>query len=97
MFLHIGGEEIIFLKDIVAIMDFDRTTVSPITKEFLRVSEEEGFIKAIDEEELPKSFVVAYKNDMQVVYLSPLSTATLFRRYHKLLNSKRRININVTG
>jgi hypothetical protein len=90
MFLHIGGDEIVFLKDIVAILDMEKTTVSPITKEFLKVSEEEGFIKAINEDELPKSYIIAYKNDMQVIYLSPLSVATLTRRYKKLLHEERR-------
>lgn len=84
MFLHIGGEEIVYIKDIVAIMDIERTTISGITREFLKVSEEEGFIKTVDEEEIPKSFIIAYKNDMQVIYLSPLSTATLYRRYLKM-------------
>jgi len=90
MFLHIGGDEIVFLKDIVAILDMEKTTVSPITKEFLKVSEEEGFIKAINEDELPKSYIIAYKNDMQVIYLSPLSVSTLTRRYKKLLHEERR-------
>ena len=89
MFLHVGGEEIVYIKDIVAIMDIERTTVSGITREFLKVCEEEGFIKTVDEEELPKSFIIAYKNDMQVVYLSPLSTATLYKRYMKTVPKRK--------
>ncbi len=84
VFLHLGGDEIVHVKDIVAIMDIEKTTTSAITREFLKTGEEEGFIKTIVEEEIPKSFVVAYKNDMQVIYLSPLSVTTLFRRYKKL-------------
>jgi hypothetical protein len=85
MFLHIGGDEIVYIRDIVAIIDIEKsTTVSGITREFLKVSEEEGFIKTIAEEEIPKSFIIAYKNGMQVVYLSPLSTTTLYRRYKKM-------------
>lgn len=89
MFLHIGSEEIVYIKDIIAIMDIEKTTVSPITREFLKVCEEEGFIKAIDEEEIPKSFIIAYKGGIQIVYLSPLSAATLYRRYQKLASDKK--------
>lgn len=84
VFLHLGGEEIVHVRDIVAIMDIEKTTTSALTREFLKMGEEEGFIKTIVEEEIPKSFVVAYKNDMQVIYLSPLSVTTLYRRYKKL-------------
>lgn len=84
VFLHLGRDEIINVKDIIAIMDMEKTTISEITREFLKTGEEEGFIKTIDEEEMPKSFIIAYKNDMQIIYLSPLSVTTLFRRYKKL-------------
>jgi len=84
VYLHLGGDEIVHVNDIVAIMDMEKTTVSEITREFLRTGEEEGFIKTIIEDDMPKSFVVAYKNDMQVIYLSPLSVTTLYRRYKKI-------------
>jgi hypothetical protein len=80
----LGGDEIVHVKDIVVMMDMEKTTISAITREFLRTGEEEGFIKTILEDEIPKSFVVAYKNCMQVIYLSPLSVSTLYRRYKKL-------------
>lgn len=89
VYLHLGGDEIVNIKDIVAIMDIEKTTISPLTREFLKMGEEEGFIKTIVDEEIPKSFVVAYKNDMQVIYLSPLSVTTLYRRYKKLEMLKR--------
>ena len=44
MFLHVGGDYIVFAKDIIAIMDIEKTTVSNDTRNFLKVSEEEGFI-----------------------------------------------------
>lgn len=86
MYLHLGGDEIVFIKDIVAILDIEKTTISSITREFLKVAEEEGFIKAIMEEEIPKSFIIAYKNEMQVVYLSPLSTASLLKRAKNIVS-----------
>lgn len=84
LYLHLGGDEIVNIKDIVAIMDIEKTTLSPLTREFLKMAEEEGFIKTIIDGEIPKSFIVAYKKGMQVIYLSPLSVTTLYRRYKKL-------------
>ncbi|GEM_PF-77369 len=91
VFLHLGGDEIVHVRDIVAIMDIEKTTTSAITREFLKTGEEEGFIKTIVEDEIPKSFIVAYKNDMQVIYLSPLSVTTLYRRYKRLETMRKKV------
>ena len=44
MFLHLGNDYIVFEKDIIAVFDFETTTVSKITREFLREAEDEEFI-----------------------------------------------------
>ena len=36
VFLHLGGDEIVHVKDIVVMMDMEKTTISAITREFLR-------------------------------------------------------------
>ena len=79
MFLHIGVDVAIFIKDIIGIFDLDSTTISNSTKEFLKVSEEEGFIESICDD-LPKSFIVTQKGTMTKIYLSPISVATLKKR-----------------
>lgn len=79
MFLHIGGDIVIPVKDVIAIMDIDTTTISKDTREFLKIAEEEGFIKSISDD-LPKSFVITEMDKKSVIYLSPISSVTLKKR-----------------
>ena len=82
MFLHIGGEIAIPYKNIIAMLDIDITTISKDTREFLKIAEEEGFIESVSED-LPKSFVVTETNKRSKIYLTPISTATLKKRWIK--------------
>ena len=43
MFLHLGGDTVVSMKDVIAIFDLENTSISKITREFLHVAEEEGF------------------------------------------------------
>ena len=79
MFLHIGGDVVIPLRNIIAIFDIDSTTISKDTKEFLRIAEEEGFIKSISDD-LPKSYVITESEKKSIIYLSPISSVTLQKR-----------------
>ena len=79
MFLHIGGDIVIPVKDVIAIMDIDTTTISKDTREFLKIAEEEGFIKSISDD-LPKSFVITEMDKKSIIYLSPISSVTLKKR-----------------
>jgi ribosomal protein S8 len=79
MFLHIGGDVVIPVKNIIAILDIDTTTVSKDTKEFLKIAEEEGFIESITND-LPKSFVITETDKKSKIYLSPISSVTLQKR-----------------
>jgi hypothetical protein len=92
MFLHVGGDYIVFAKDIIAIMDIEKTTVSNDTRNFLKVSEEEGFIVTLAVEEMPKSFIVIQDKHKSKIILSPISTNTLLKRY-KTQNRKKIANI----
>ena len=74
MFLHLGGEIIVPLKDVVAIMDVKTRNNSESTAEFLTVAEEEGFVVHLGGK--VHSFVVTTDK----VFLSPISTATLRKR-----------------
>lgn len=80
MFLHIGSDRMVFSDDIVAILDFENTTTSKITREFLAISQEEDFIINVSEEDLPKSFVVTERDGKVEVFISPISPATLLKR-----------------
>lgn len=79
MFLHIGGDVVIPLKNVIAIFDIESTTVSKDTKEFLKIAEEEGFIESISYD-LPKSFVITETDKKSKIYLSPISSVTLQKR-----------------
>lgn len=79
MFLHIGGDVVIPMKNVIAIMDIETTTLSKDTKEFLKIAEEEGFIEAISND-LPKSFVITEMDKKSKIYLSPISSMTLQKR-----------------
>jgi regulator of extracellular matrix RemA (YlzA/DUF370 family) len=92
MFLHVGGDYIISAKDIIAIMDIERTTVSNDTRNFLKIAEEEGFTITLAIDEMPKSFIVAQDKHKSKIILSPISTNTLLKRY-KILNRKNITNM----
>ncbi len=79
MFLHIGGDVVIPMKNVIAIMDIDTTTLSKDTREFLKTAEEEGFVESICND-LPKSFIIAESDKKSKVYLSPISSLTLQKR-----------------
>ncbi|AUS98493.1 DUF370 domain-containing protein [Clostridium thermosuccinogenes] len=79
MFLHIGGDVVIPIKDIIAILDIETTTISKDTKEFLKIAEEEGFIESISDD-LPKSFIITESDKKSKIYLSPISSVTLHKR-----------------
>ncbi|MDP4179880.1 MAG: DUF370 domain-containing protein [Bacillota bacterium] len=79
MFLHIGGDIALPIKNIIAIMDIETTTISKDSKEFLKIAEEEGFIESISDD-LPKSFIITEIDKKSKIYLSPISSITLQKR-----------------
>ena len=80
MFLHLGSDIIINTKYIVAIMDLDTTSVSKITKEFLKKSTQNNKVINVSNEDLPKSFVITDENGEKKLYISPISSQTLYKR-----------------
>jgi len=81
MFLHIGGDYIVSINDVIAIIDMEKSTISQDTRNFLKISEEEGFIINVVEDEMPKSFVIVQERNKSRVFLSPISTNTLYKRH----------------
>ena len=88
MFLHLGADVVINQKYIVAIMDLETTSVSKITKEFLKIATKENNVINISDEDLPKSYVITNENGEKKVYVSPISSQTLNKR----ANSKEFLN-----
>ncbi len=79
MFLHLGSDFLINVKDIIGIFDFEQTTVCEKTKIFLNVSEKNGIIISVDDD-IPKSFIVSTFYGEPRIYFSSLSSATLKKR-----------------
>lgn len=78
MFLHLGENVVIPLKEVIAIFDID-SLESHDSKHFLKIAEEEGFVKRVNKDR-PKSFVLTERNKKSIIYLSPISSVTLVKR-----------------
>ena len=79
MFLHLGENVVVHIKDIIGIFDLQNTMYSSDTIQFLRLAEEDGFVERITDER-PKSFIIAEVDNMSKIYLSPISSTTLTKR-----------------
>ncbi|MCM8711920.1 DUF370 domain-containing protein [Clostridium sp. SYSU_GA19001] len=79
MFLHLGENVVVPIKDVIGIFDIETSTYGSDTSQFLRMAEEDGFIERITKEK-PKSFVVAEVNKKSKIFLSPISSSTLGKR-----------------
>ena len=78
MFLHLGGSIIVPIKDIIAIIDIS-SKKSKIIQEFLKIAAEEDFIEKTSDDP-SKTIVIAETNKKSKVFLSPISSATLYKR-----------------
>jgi extracellular matrix regulatory protein B len=79
VFLHLGENIVVPIKDIIGIFDMETSMYSSDSIQFLRLAEEDGFVERITKEK-PKSFIIAEVNKKSKVYLSPISSATLTKR-----------------
>ncbi len=79
MFLHLGENVTVPIKDIIGIFDLETTMYGSDTNQFLRMAEEDGFVERVTDEK-PKSYVIAEVNKKSKVYLSQISSATLSKR-----------------
>jgi hypothetical protein len=79
VFLHLGENVVVPIKDIIGIFDLQNAMYSSDTIQFLRLAEEDGFVERITEEQ-PKSFVIAEVNNKSKIYFSPISSITLTKR-----------------
>lgn len=79
MYLHIGGDKTVDMRDIVAVLDMDNTTITARSRKFLTAAEKRGEIVDITED-LPKSYVITESGGKCRVYISSLSPQTLIKR-----------------
>lgn len=84
MYLFLGQETVVPLREIVGIFDMDNTTISKSTRTFLAEAEQRGEVVTVSDE-LPKSFVVCQSaKNGRTVYISQISCATLLKRAEAL-------------
>ena len=77
MYLHVGNNQNIRIKDIIGIFDADTATVSAITKKYLSDADHGKNVRFASEE-IPKSFVL-YRDPKKQTYcvcFSQLSSAS---------------------
>ncbi|WP_425449243.1 extracellular matrix regulator RemB [Dethiothermospora halolimnae] len=89
MFLHLGKDVVIPIKDIIAIIDAKTAMESDDTLSFIKIAEEEGFIKVISEKGI-KSYIITEKTQKDktnggeirtsVIYGTNISSSTLYKR-----------------
>ncbi len=79
MTLHLGGNTIVPIKDIIAIIDVEIIKDSVVNREFIQVAKDEGFIVDVSKEEA-KSLVLTESGKNTVIYMSPISSTTLLKR-----------------
>jgi len=84
MYLHVGNNENIRIKEIIGIFDADTATVSSVTKKYLSAADA---AQAVDfaSQEIPKSFVVYRTRSGEYrVCFSQLSSTSLCGRVENL-------------
>ena len=79
MYLHIGNNYSVEMKNIIGVFDIENTTVEKCTKILLDRAEKEHHC-VYTTYEMPKSFIIAIKNGIEMVYISQLSASTLRKR-----------------
>ena len=80
MYLNLGQSVVVPCGEILGIFDLDNTSWAFKTREFLERAEKEGRAVWLTGD-LPRSFVLADgRQGEPVVYISPLSSATLAAR-----------------
>lgn len=82
VYIHLGSNTVVNIKDIIAIIDMDKTTTSKNTRDFLAYAQKSGSVINVSEE-LPKSAVICNYKGKNRVYISQISPATLHGRYFR--------------
>ena len=52
MYLHLGSDTVVNTKNIIAILDLESTSMSQNTRDFLKIVEEEGFVRNVSEDQI---------------------------------------------
>ena len=80
MYLHLGNDVVVSKADILAIFDMDNTTISKRSRKFLTMAQTLGQVIDITDD-LPKSYIVTEASGDVNVYISSVSSKTLYKRW----------------
>lgn len=79
MYLHVGNNKNIRMRDIIGIFDADTATVEALTRKYLSSAQKNGLLLSA-KDEIPKSFILYKENGKYMVCFSQLSTQSLCGR-----------------
>ena len=79
MYLHLGNDVNVMIRDIVGIFDIENTTTGKNTSALLERATKEKRIVNVSPD-LPKSFVVTHRNGEEKIYICQMSAATIRKR-----------------
>ena len=79
MYIHLGGEYVVKEEEVIGIFDLDTSIVSKHTRNCLNLKDKHGKVINVSYE-LPKSFILAKKNNQEKIYISQISSLTLNKR-----------------
>ena len=79
MYLRLGKDTVVNTKHIIAILDLESASISKNTRDFLKIVEEEGFVRNVSEE-IPKTFVLCEIDGQSVIYITNISSKALSGR-----------------
>ncbi len=81
--MHLGQDVVVLIKNIIGIFDIENTSINKNTRDFLSRAQRDNKVVNVSAE-LPKSFVLCAEDGESLVYISPISTATLKRRMNSM-------------
>ncbi len=76
VFLHVGNNKNIRIRDVVGIFDMDNATVSSVTRKYLSHKQKTLTVESAAED-IPKSFILYRDGDDYKICFSQLSSAAL--------------------
>lgn len=76
MFLHVGNNKNIRLRNVVGIFDMDNATLSAVSRRFLSGKQKQNLVESAIED-IPKSFILYKDGEEYKICFSQLSTSAL--------------------
>lgn len=86
MYLHLGNDCVVRIKEIIGIFDLENTSLSRDTKEFLSAVSKKGEVIYLTQD-MPKSYIVTESGGKTKTYISLLSAQTLKKRLNSRMST----------